>query len=759
MKNKKLYDSHLLERIRESSFKEEVNTYLKEHKIKPNGFKTIFPVNKEKYGGIWYNVITCPICGNKTELVSSSQHEYSRETISPEKLNCDCYKSCGNIEFLYWCDKGECYYSSLSSLEKLMYIFDVDEVNEIFNFVTFEFQTKYDKTTNEQSCAMGNFFEYAGIFSKKDGLYYLNRSATMQCSNSGVDYVFKNTEIVNSNVVSFLTDIKKEIKEINADVLNQKAIAKLTPSKASVKEETLLKEFSSYTPTPVAKNVMDVIENGSMPLLKTYIQAEGKDTVYKCYCPKCHKIELHSENDLVCSCGHHYLKDDKDSCYNVERADASVAFSYWDVLPNGCLLQRNFCVKYEFNEDYNVDVKCDLESKVYYTLKKTYFFNQDEFTKVDYRDFRGFRYYNTYIEIQNKDELKDIIKNSVFKYSGFIDALGLSAEFPDRKITEVWTTGTNCYLYRWQKMPGVEQILKAGLSQLASSIVYNNNKSLLVNPKASDVCTMLDITKPVLAIAREIDVKPSFLWNLRELWKNDQTLTTKTFLEIRDMVFDKLNDGDSYIYRYYENDFINITNSLIEIKKDLHIDYMSALNYINDVKANQCIESKEAFRLWIDYLKMAKAMNYRLDNHNTKFPLSLKLEHDRAVYSNRVIFNKENKNKFIERAKLNEEKYGGYSLEKMAVVMPKKPEDIISEGVELKHCVGSYVNAVTDGSTCIAFIREKETPDIPLYTAEIKNGAIVEVAGFANVQLKDLPEYVHTFVQKWAKAKNLILAC
>lgn len=58
--------------------------------------------------------------------------------------------------------------------------------------------------------------------------------------------------------------------------------------------------------------------------------------------------------------------------------------------------------------------------------------------------------------------------------------------------------------------------------------------------------------------------------------------------------------------------------------------------------------------------------------------------------------------------------YGDYTI-----IVPNHPDDIVNEGRDMHHCVGSYVQSVIDNKTYIVFIRHKDTPDKCYITAEV----------------------------------------
>lgn len=89
------------------------------------------------------------------------------------------------------------------------------------------------------------------------------------------------------------------------------------------------------------------------------------------------------------------------------------------------------------------------------------------------------------------------------------------------------------------------------------------------------------------------------------------------------------------------------------------------------------------------------------------------------------------------------------------VVFPELPDDIVVEGVELHHCVKSYIPRISKGATNVLFIRKKSDPLQPFFTVEISNeGVIEQIHGSCNCNISTNPE-VEAFVIKWAKEKNL----
>lgn len=88
------------------------------------------------------------------------------------------------------------------------------------------------------------------------------------------------------------------------------------------------------------------------------------------------------------------------------------------------------------------------------------------------------------------------------------------------------------------------------------------------------------------------------------------------------------------------------------------------------------------------------------------------------------------------------------------VIAPNEPSDIAEEGIELHHCVRTYISSVAEGQTNILFIRKRESLEKPFFTVEISdNRRILQIHGFGNCNVSDEPG-LKEFVEEWAKVIN-----
>ena len=90
--------------------------------------------------------------------------------------------------------------------------------------------------------------------------------------------------------------------------------------------------------------------------------------------------------------------------------------------------------------------------------------------------------------------------------------------------------------------------------------------------------------------------------------------------------------------------------------------------------------------------------------------------------------------------------------DKYTVRLPETKQDFENEGKALHHCVGSmgYDKKVVDGKIIIAFIRDKNEIDKPLYTVEydLKGRTVIQMHGLNNCTP---PKDAQDYIRKWAK--------
>ena len=155
-------------------------------------------------------------------------------------------------------------------------------------------------------------------------------------------------------------------------------------------------------------------------------------------------------------------------------------------------------------------------------------------------------------------------------------------------------------------------------------------------------------------------------------------------------------------------------------------------------------------RDYFDYILNCKKLKYNLQDTAITKPKDFKKAHDEAYKRVKYITNKE----IYEKANniLNNLQILEFKNKELALIVPQEVFDLVEEGKNLSHCVGSYIERVANKESMIFFIRKIEELDKSYFTLEInpKNFKIVQCRGLHNVSAD---EKILKFVHKWQKEK------
>lgn len=232
------------------------------------------------------------------------------------------------------------------------------------------------------------------------------------------------------------------------------------------------------------------------------------------------------------------------------------------------------------------------------------------------------------------------------------------------------------------------------------------------------------------------------------------------------------HDTDETRRRYgYRADLV--TEILDGMEEGYIKDYKRLIEYLTfDVKFSQGITSPgEAWNILKDYYRMCRQMEIE----PIKFPPSLKLSHDVAMFNHykltETINNREFEkvmNKFREKIDLTHSEQFKRNGEEVTweIVIPDSPKELVQEGNNLNHCVGSYVDNVVEGRTTILFLREfvgdRDTSTdgkslltievLPHYEGDKLAYFINQARGNSNRLPKEAEE---AFIEKWMSKRPL----
>lgn len=155
---------------------------------------------------------------------------------------------------------------------------------------------------------------------------------------------------------------------------------------------------------------------------------------------------------------------------------------------------------------------------------------------------------------------------------------------------------------------------------------------------------------------------------------------------------------------------------------------------------------------YIDYLKNAELLEYKMNDPHILFPKNFKEAHN-ITY--KIVNDKEFKDAELPQIARQFESYNrlyGFSDDKFLIKPPLRHNELKTEGQILNHCVATYAQRVALGETIILFIRKKDEADKPYFTLNLDPESlnIIQCRGYGNCSY---PQEVKRFMDKWYKEK------
>ncbi len=286
------------------------------------------------------------------------------------------------------------------------------------------------------------------------------------------------------------------------------------------------------------------------------------------------------------------------------------------------------------------------------------------------------------------------------------------------------------FLFAYLNHPRLEHLVKTGLNSLVSDMVYRYNSKCLDETQ--------NRTHRILGIAAE-DVD---------------------FLRSIDPDMETLKIYQGYAGMKGRRDLI-----VWQIENKVSRDVLPVLEHMTPHKATRYLDSQYGFlRLrktpygaqryqnmqalvseYRDYLEICEKLNYNLKNSFVLYPKDLQKAHDKALCR---LKHKADAKKKQDFAAVYKSIAGRFDFEKdgMKIVYPAVPDDVISEGHALHHCVGEYTSRVAEHECIILFLRQCDDETKAFYTIEIRGNKPVQVRGMKNCS--PTPE-VDKFIKAW----------
>ena len=361
--------------------------------------------------------------------------------------------------------------------------------------------------------------------------------------------------------------------------------------------------------------------------------------------------------------------------------------------------------------------------------------SQSFFKKVTVRDIASGFFDKSYAELML------LIDKVAYRYKNFASVFGLLEEH--KHIEGYLLIGIKPTYATTFKFP-VSQFSKEVLEFMKESQIeftsnywesqYNKYPKLV-----NDLCTYVRrnhyLDLEVYRMLYNMVVNTSRLENFRQLVAKHTEVFSENWNRVK-------NYGFSCEYK-------TLFSYLVRVERTEACNFQDALGYYKDYlnMMRQMEQGKEINRLRkLGITKTKDEIGFVSFGRIEKYPKYLRTRHD-IVTRNFNVFSSEVDEWLFSQAV---ERGFAYSWGAYEIIVPKSSQDIKNEGVNLHHCVGSYVSKVMDKTTQIVFMRENK--DESLVTVEIRAGSIVQAKGYNN---RSTDEKEEKWLKTFARAKNL----
>lgn len=323
------------------------------------------------------------------------------------------------------------------------------------------------------------------------------------------------------------------------------------------------------------------------------------------------------------------------------------------------------------------------------------------------------------------DSVREAIKDTPFQYSTWEQYFLICGDMV--KFFDLYS-----------KSPCIEYLTKMGLQNLVRSKLYGEMTYSTINWRAKTILKVLKINKQELNDIRNKKISVNFML-LRILQMSKKNNWGLSVLEAKDI---------EAVYSVYNFDRLLSMLEYGTIKKV--IGYLSK-QYSKNRK--QYYDKTYTLTDWKDYVQDCKKLGLDINQECVLYPKDLYRAHQNTIIQIKVKTNKELDSKIS--ARLKDLKRYEFSDGDYIIRPVVSAAELINEGKELHHCVGTYADKYAAGTTNILVIRKIDEPDKPYYTMEVHGDRVIQVRGCKNCSMtKEIQEFVNFFKEERLSKKS-----
>lgn len=231
----------------------------------------------------------------------------------------------------------------------------------------------------------------------------------------------------------------------------------------------------------------------------------------------------------------------------------------------------------------------------------------------------------------------------------------------------------------------------------------------------------------------------------------NDTVFLVEYIDLMKRTCDKLDVGLSNYSSFIEAvlDISLLTKT--SMKNILNYLHSQNYNYSELSGAGFAFPNSEAISMR-DYLSIAAKHNVDVD----PLPSNLRAAHFYLVNNVSYAEDNEKDKEFI--AAVNQYKHLEYSDEKMSVIIPENIAALIDEGMQMHHCIASYVDMICNGAI-VLFVRKNENIKESFVSFEITpQGEFIQIKGKFDMDIEETVEEsenneILEFLKKWREEK------
>lgn len=422
-------------------------------------------------------------------------------------------------------------------------------------------------------------------------------------------------------------------------------------------------------------------------------------------------------------------------------------------------VKENTCVIRWMLYGYNSPVQCDglriyIEGKDIHACKLN---NNGQFIRTTISTIKPENFLSSDMCPVEKEDLK----GTILEYYGEI-------------INDIPEKFRSILMISFIKEPKIEQLFKLGLSEVIYAALKSNEYDILSYicqhfgvqksaAKEKNLLKFLGVNKYQFGKYKDLISDPakrtkthlSALRYVRGVFGQEiSSLDNKTFDEVWTSVLKIIESNCGYSWRDEVYQIVWQTFCILNTIKNTGNEnlYKYAIKLLPKILQLDY----RALRNYQDYISMVNGMG---DFRNFKIGFDdaedIRNMHDAASAIYNLKREEYRAKEFISQLKKVEKLEYENKDDEFCVVIPTEPGDLAKEGLELHHCVKSYIGRVASGLTNIVFIRKKSDKTKPFFTVEVSNDKSIEqVHGFCNRNANTEPG-LEDFVNRWARNKGL----